>query len=90
MKNKIVLLFLFLITAVFSQAQNGKIISRQAFELTNYDTLMNRIATKENGSWIYKTDYEYLNQVKLEEIFYESDGLKVKAYLVTPKESIKG
>ena len=90
MKNKIVLLFLFLITAVFSQAQNGKIISRQAFELTNYDTLMNRIATKENGSWVYKTGFEYLNQVNLDEIFYESDGLKVKAYLVTPKESIKG
>ena len=89
MKNKILLIIL-AISSFSSQAQNGNIISRQAFELTNYATLMNRIAVNENGKWAYKKEYEYLNTVILEEIFYESDGLKVKAYLVTPKKSVIG
>ena len=90
MKTKILLLFSILFISVFAQAQNGKIISRQVYELTKYDTLMNRIAINENGRWAYKQEYEYLSTVTLEEIFYESDGLKVKAYLVTPKGSVKG
>lgn len=90
MRIKILLLSFFLIIPFFTQAQNGKIISRQAFELAKFDTLMNRIAVNENGKWVYKKQYEYLSTVTLEEIFYESDGLKVKAYLVTPTGSVKG
>lgn len=90
MKTKFILLSLLLITSVFVKTQNGKIISRQIFELSNYDILMNRIAVNENGKRVYKKEYEYLNTVTLEGIFYESDGLKVKAYLVTPKGSVKG
>ena len=87
--NKFLLIFLLLITSFIAHAQNGKIISRQDFELAKYDTLMQRIAVTENGKSVYKKAYEYLNTVTLEEIFYESDGLKVKAYLVTPKGSVK-
>ena len=87
--NKKIVVFLLLISTSIVQAQNGNIISRQDFELTKYDTLMNRIATRDNGGWVYKKEYEYLNKVILEEIFYESDGLKVKAYLVTPKDKVK-
>jgi len=87
--NKQILIFFLLIISLNVQAQNGKIISRHDFELTKYDTLMNRIATRDNGEWVYKKEYEYLNNVVLEEIFYESDGLKVKAYLVTPKGTVK-
>jgi hypothetical protein len=47
MKIKILLLSFFLITSFIAQTQNGKIISRQAFELIKYDTLMNRIAVNE-------------------------------------------
>ncbi len=90
MKNKIQVLTLFLFVSFFAQAQNGRIISRKPFEITSYDTLMNRIATKVNNEWELKTKYSYLNTVTLEEIFYESDGLKVKAYLVTPKKPVKG
>ena len=79
MNNKILLFSFLLIASLFAQAQNGKIISRKAFELTNYDTLMNRIAVNEYGKWAYKKQYEYLNTVSLEEILYESDGLKAKA-----------
>ena len=90
MKTKILLIWLFITSTFLAQAQNGKIISRQAFDITSYDTLMHRIATKENDNWVYKKDYDYLNNVSLEEIFYESDGLRVKAYLVMPKGTVKG
>lgn len=66
MKTKFILLSLLLITSVFVKAQNGKIISRQIFELSNYDILMNRIAVNENGKRVYKKEYEYLNTVTLE------------------------
>lgn len=90
MSSKILVLALFLIGPLFTRAQNGKIISRQPYELSQYDTLMQRVAIKKKGKWVYKKEYAYLNTVSMEEIFYESDGLKVKAYLVTPKKSVEG
>ncbi len=90
MKNKIQILILMLLLPVLVQAQNGKIISRAPFEMTKYDTLMGRIANKSEGNWELKKEYEYLKTVTLEEVFYESDGLKVKGYLATPKEAVKG
>ena len=70
MKIKALMLVWILFASFFAQAQNGKIISRTPFEVTKYDTLMARIAVKSEGAWVLKKEYEYLNTVTLEEIFY--------------------
>jgi len=67
-------------------AQNGRLLSRQPYQLQQFDTLMQRIATRQGDRWLIKPNYSYLNKVVLEELFYESDGLKVKAYVAYPKE----
>lgn len=90
MSRKILLLAFILLGFNSTKAQNGRIISRQPFKLTQYDTLMQRIAIRKKGQWVFKKEYAYLKTVTMEEIFYESDGLRVKAYLVTPKASNKG
>jgi len=90
MNKKFLFFVLLLFGPLFTNAQNGRIISRQPFELSKYDTLMQRITEPKGGQWVYKKEYDYLNAVTMEGIFYESDGLKVKAYLVTPKESVEG
>ena len=71
--NKTFLLFALLLLGPLSiKAQNGRILSRQPFELSKYDTLMLRIATQKKGKWIYKKEYEYHNEVTMEEIFFAS------------------
>lgn len=88
MKNKFSVITMLVLWPFALWAQNGSIMSRKPFDITQYDTLMSRIALKKKGEWVLKKEYEYLKKVSMEEIFYESDGLKVKAYFVTPKEPV--
>ncbi len=90
MKNKIQLLTLMLFASFFVQAQNGRIISRKPFDIGSFDKLVERNYTQGEGDSMLKEEFWYLTKVSLEEIFYESDGLKVKAYLATPKVSVEG
>ncbi|MEN8123741.1 MAG: prolyl oligopeptidase family serine peptidase [Bacteroidota bacterium] len=64
-------------------AQNGKIIDRQELNWKN-DTDITKIVLNDGK---IKEKYQYLNNVKIEKITYESDGLKVKGYLVQPNNS---
>ncbi len=85
MKLKLLLLTVAFLLPAICQAEDGAIISRQTFDLTQFAPLMERIADDEDGQWVFKPDFGYLDSISLEELFYESDGLKVKAYLATPK-----
>ncbi len=84
--NSLLLICILYWLGPIAHAQNGRIISRQPYQLQQFDTLMQRIATRKSDRWQYKPDYAYLNEVALEELFYESDGLKVKAYAAYPRE----
>ena len=87
MKYLKTLIYLLLFTAISTQAQNGKIIERKAFSLKKNMELFERITEEKEGSRILLSKYQYLDSVVMEEIFYMSDGLKVKAYLAYPKNS---
>ncbi len=65
--------------------QNGKLLETMPFEIGNYPELNSRITEMKGGISSYKAEYSYLDEVVMEEIFYESDGLKVKAFRVFPK-----
>jgi len=81
MKNTFFNILIVLISFV-SIAQNGKIIDRQEFRWKDDDKLSKRLI--ENG--VIKPKYNYLNDVVIEKITYESDGLKVVGYLARPKK----
>lgn len=81
---KILLQITLLVFSINLLAQNGKIINRQDYNWEN-DSDITKIILN-NGQ--LKEKYQYLNNVKIEKITYESDGLKVKAYLVQPIHSI--
>ena len=86
MKTSIIFLLLVSLTlAGRVKAQNGHILERESFVYQDYEELLDRIAINENGKWQLKADYTYLDQVNMEDIFYESDGLRVKGYLAYPK-----
>ncbi len=87
MKLKNTLIFLLLCSAISIQAQNGKIVERKTFALEKNVKLYDRITKEENGTRVLLPKYQYLEEVVMEEIFYKSDGLKVKAYLAYPKNS---
>ena len=89
-KNRILVLLFFVVVFTVSYGQNGRILSRTPFRWQNYDTLKRRIGVKQARVWVLKPKYNYVNKVTLEELFYESDGLKVKAYLASPKKIVEG
>ena len=86
MKTSIIFLLLVSLTLVGRvKAQNGHILERESFVYQDYEELLDRLAINENGKWQLKADYTSLDQVNMEDIFYESDGLRVKGYLAYPK-----
>ena len=86
MKTSIIFLLLVSLTlAGRVKAQNGHILERESFVYQDYEELLDRLAINENGKWQLKADYTSLDQVNMEDIFYESDGLRVKGYLAYPK-----
>lgn len=81
-------IILFLVISISIQqliAQNGKIISKEPFDIFKNIELANRISTIKNDNRILKPQYTYLDSVNIERITYLSDGLKVKGYLASPK-----
>ena len=77
-------LFIILFT-ISSIAQNGKIIDRKEYNWKN-DSDISKIIFKEGK---LKDKYQYLNEVTIEKITYQSDGLKVVGYLVQPIKTDK-
>ncbi|VAW13775.1 hypothetical protein MNBD_BACTEROID03-2225 [hydrothermal vent metagenome] len=82
-----ILFFLFLLLwGANGTAQNGSILSQEDFHLKNYPELFTDLI---NETEVFKTKYNYLNEVKLQTLFYESDDLKVKAYMAHPKDTTR-
>ncbi len=81
MNKKNILIFIFLSIFSYGFSQNGNIIDREELQWQKDDTFQRLF---DNGK--LKTKYNYLNTVTIEKITYLSDGLKVKGYLVTPKQ----
>ena len=77
-----ILLGAFFLLSLTAFAQNGKIVSSKNFDWRDYPNLVSRI--EQNGKG--KKHLTYLNEVEMEEIFYLSDGLKVKGFLIHPKK----
>ncbi len=83
-KSSFFCLFLLLFPFI-TLAQNGKILERKEIKWQDYPDLAFKIS--ENGK-LY-SQYAYIDSIVVEEIFYLSDGLKVKGYLAQPKFSGK-
>ncbi len=81
MNKKALFTFFFLVIIRCGFSQNGNIIDREELQWQD-DTAFQRLF--DNGK--LKPKYNYLNTVTIERITYLSDGLKVKGYLVTPKQ----
>lgn len=64
-----------------ANSQDGKIVERKQVKWQDYDDLAFKIS--ENGK--LHPQYSYIDSVLVEEIFYLSDGLRVKGYLAQPK-----
>ena len=71
----------------FSDEPNGKIIDRWEMDVFSDTSVMNSVNKK--GTHQLQDEFKYLNHVKMEEVFYVSDGLKVKAYLTYPDDNKK-
>ncbi len=63
-------------------AQNGKIISRTNFDWRANENLAKRIL--KDGQ--VKPQLKFVDEVDMEALFYLSDGLKVKGFMVRPKK----
>ena len=72
------ILFLFIAVQLFSQ--NGTITKRKVFRWQDYTNISEKIT--KNGK--LKAEFQYLEDVIIEEITYESDGLQVKGYITIP------
>ncbi len=72
------ILFLFIALQVFSQ--NGTITERKVFRWQDDPYISDKISEKGK----LKADFQYLKDVIIEEITYESEGLKVKGYIAIP------
>ncbi len=68
----------------YSNDPDGKIISRWPMDVFSDTGVINAVFSKVPGKKKLKAEFQYLNNVVMEELFYVSDGLKVKAYLAFP------
>jgi dienelactone hydrolase len=68
-------------------AENGDIVYEKLYEPFE-DTAIQRLVFKlPNKS--FKPEFSFLNKIEMKEIYYMSDGLRVKAYMAYPKNSKK-
>lgn len=81
MKKGLVFLLLF-IFSINSHAQNGKTLEQNEFNWQDDIELQKRLF--KDGE--LKAKYNYLKDVIIEKIIYESDGLKVVGYTARPKK----
>ncbi len=66
---------------------DGQIISRKDFDPYANPSIKTLIF--ELGTNNIKSEYSYLEKIKIEEVYYMSDGLRVKAFIAYPKGSEK-
>ena len=83
-KNILIILSSILIGSIYSQ--DGLIVSRDTFDVYEHPDVMEVIGEKSLSGYIIHPEYNWVKQIIMEEIFYMSDGLKVKAYLAYPKD----
>ena len=65
--------FLFMVCLIIGgriNAQDGQILERKVFTYRDNEELLSRIGDNQNGKWLLKPGYDYLDQVNMEEIFY--------------------
>ncbi|GEM_PF-99251 len=73
----------------YSDDPDGMIISRQPMDIFADTAVVNAVETKVAGERMLKSGFKYLDKVITEELYYVSDGLKVKAYLAYPNDRKK-
>ncbi len=79
-----ILILIVIVSVTRLPGQNTKILSREPLNIFKNEELSNRISELINDERILKPSFRYLDSVKIEQITYLSDGLKVKGYLSTP------
>jgi len=82
--SKYILLLFIIVSTTKLVGQNTKILSRETLDIFKNEELSNRISTFINNEQVLKPNFRYLDSVKIEEITYLSDGLRVKGYLASP------
>ena len=70
-----------------SSLPNGQIVSRKDFDPYANSRVRQLIFQPETS--ILKPEFSFLENIKMEEIYYMSDGLRVKAFMAYPKGSEK-
>jgi dipeptidyl aminopeptidase/acylaminoacyl peptidase len=84
--KKAILLILTSILIGDSYSQNGLIVSRDTFDVYEHPDVMEIIGENSLTGYLIHDEYKWVKEIVMEEIFYMSDGLKVKAYLAYPKD----
>ncbi len=89
MKTKFLLIIMSSILIGNSYSQNGQIISRDTFDVYEHPDVLEIIGEKSMSGYIIHEEYKWVTEdIVMEEIFYVSDSLKVKAYLAYPKDKM--
>ncbi|MFD2915733.1 alpha/beta hydrolase family protein [Psychroserpens luteus] len=89
LQKKYILLLIVTLSVASLFGQNTKILSREPLNIFKNEELANRISVLKNDKRVLKPNFRYLDSVKIEQITYLSDGLKVKGYLSTPLFGVK-
>jgi len=84
MKNKFILLFLFLLNFGSAFSQSGKILSKEIVDISK-TPIWNKISINDT----LKNEYEHLKNLNFYFITYQSDSLKVNGILLEPKKEGK-
>ncbi|UTW62773.1 S9 family peptidase [bacterium SCSIO 12741] len=80
-------LFLFSCGSVFSQNQNSEyLLEKQVLQGLLDSTSFQRLVYEEDGVKKWKPVFSFIDQLDVSKITYLSDDLKVKGYLVQPKQ----
>ncbi|MDY0779471.1 alpha/beta hydrolase family protein [Tenacibaculum sp. IB213877] len=82
---KIRLLLIIILTSVTLFAQNGKLVSKKAIQVSKIPAIWNKIS--ENNT--LKKDFEHLNNVNFYEITYKSDDKLVNGIVAEPNREGK-
>jgi len=73
----------------YSKDEDGEIISKWSMDVFSDTAVINHLFSEASNKKKLKSEFTYLDDVVMEEVFYVSDGLKVKAYMAYPKKKGK-
>ena len=80
------LIILLLAVSTFSaNAQNGRIINLTPIESLEGTPIYSKLTIEKNGERVYKPKFQYLENVSISKLVYESDGLEITGMMVRPK-----